>query len=152
MEILNPPKLKQAFPLIGAFGLLALLTASGCSSTDGTGTPTACSNLNVNGSAQATLKAYAQASVALNDRALDVQRRWLDTCNDINAELGEDTSKTTTAEACAVLNARVKKALDAGVTVNLDVKAECHADISAQADCQASCQIPNCDIKASCEP
>jgi hypothetical protein len=149
MKILKSLKLKQAFPLVGAFGLLALLSAAGCSATDGTGTPTACSGLDVNASAQATVKAYSQACVALNDRALEVERKWRDTCNAINAELGEDTSNTSAEKACAVLNARIAKAT--GVTVNLEVKSECHADLSVQADCQASCKLPDCDIQANCE-
>lgn len=152
MKILNSLKLQHAFPLIGSVGLFTLLAAAGCSSTDGTGTPTSCSGLDATVSAQATLKAYAQATVAVNDAALNVEHKWLAVCNAINADVGEDSSKTTAAEACAVLNARVKSALDKGVKVTLSVQSECHADVNVEADCQAKCKLPNCDIEAQCEP
>ena len=152
MKTLKKFTLKHAFSTVGAIGLLAMVSEAGCSSTDGTGTPTACTGLDVNVSAQATVKAFGQASSALKDAALDVEAKWLATCNAINADLGEDATQTSAAKACAVLNARVKKALDAGVTVTLDVKSECHADVSVQGDCQANCKLPNCDIKAKCEP
>jgi hypothetical protein len=152
MKTLNRSTLKRAFCTVGAIGLLALVSGAGCSATDGTGTPTSCSGLDVNVSAQATLKAFGQASSALKDAALDVEAKWLTTCNAINADLGEDASQTSASKACAVLNARVKKALDAGVTVTLTVQSECHADVSVQGDCQAKCKLPNCDIKAKCEP
>ena len=152
MKILNRSNLKHAFTTVGAIGLLAMVSGAGCSATDGTGTPTSCSGLDANVSAQATVKAFGQASSALKDAALDVEAKWLATCNSINKELGEDTSQTSAAKACGVLNARVKKALSAGATVTLDVKAECHADVSVQGDCQAKCKLPNCDIEAKCEP
>ncbi|MEO6600623.1 MAG: hypothetical protein ABIQ16_12155, partial [Polyangiaceae bacterium] len=69
-------KSKHVFATVGAFGLVALLASAGCSSTDGTGTPSSCSGLDVNASAQATVKAYGQACVALKDRALDVEAKW----------------------------------------------------------------------------
>ena len=149
MKTLNHSTLKRAFSTVGAIGLLALVSGAGCSATDGTGTPTSCSGLDVNVSAQATLKAFGQASSALKDAALEVEADWLRTCNAINADLGADTSKTTAADACGVLNAYIK---NANVTVSIVVKGECHADVSAQAKCQADCNLPNCDIKAKCEP
>src|SRR6187551_124083 len=152
MKILNRSTLKRAFSTVGAIGLLALAAGAGCSATDGTGTPTSCTGLDVNVSAQATVKAFGQAASALKDAALDVEAKWLSTCNAINADLGEDTSKNTAAEACAVLNARVKKALNAGAQLTLAVKSECHADVSVQGDCQAKCKLPSCDIEAQCEP
>jgi len=152
MKTLKPLNFKRAFATIGALGLFAIVAGAGCSSTDGTGTPTSCTGLDVNVSAQATVKAFGQASSALKDAALDVEAKWLKTCNAINADLGLDSSKNTASEACAVLNARVKSALATGVTVTLDVKSECHADVSIQGDCQANCKLPNCDIKAQCEP
>ena len=114
--------------------------------------PRAAPGLDGNVSAQATLKAFGQASSALKDAALDVEAKWLATCNAINADLGEDATQTSASKACGVLNARVKKAVDAGVKVTLDVKADCHADVSVQGDCQAKCKLPDCDIKAKCEP
>src|SRR3954464_9547053 len=114
MKSLNDFTLKRAFYTVGSIALVALVSGAGCSSTDGTGTPKSCSGLDVNVSAQATLKAFGQASSALKDAALDVEAQWLSTCNAINADLGLDSSKKSAAEACAVLNARVKKALDAG--------------------------------------
>ncbi len=152
MKILNALKLKHAVSAVGAFGLAAMLGMSACSSTDGTGTPTSCSGLDATASAQATLLAYSRATVALNDAAVAVEGDWRAVCNAINKDVGEDSSKTTAAEACAVLNARVKKALDKGVTVSLDVQSECHADVKVEADCQANCKLPNCDIEAKCEP
>ncbi|HYP77399.1 MAG TPA: hypothetical protein VER12_15620 [Polyangiaceae bacterium] len=152
MKILNRSSLKRAFSTVGAIGLFAMVAGAGCSSaTDGTGTPASCSGLDANVSAQATVRAFGQAASALKDAALDVEAKWLATCNAINADLGEDSSKTSASQACAVLNARVKKSLDAGATVQLEVKAECHADVSVQGDCQAKCKLPNCDIKAQCE-
>ena len=150
MKTLNQFTFKRAFSTVGAIGLLAMVSGAGCSSaTDGTGTPVSCANLDANVSAQATLKAFGQAASALKDAALDVEGKWLSTCNAINADLGLDASKTTAQDACAVLNAHIKSA---NVTVNLDVKSECHADVSIQGDCQAKCKLPSCDIKAQCEP
>jgi len=149
MNTLNQFSWKRTCSTVGLVGLLAMISGAGCSATDGTGTPTSCTGLDANVSAQATVKAFGQASSALKDAALQVEAKWLATCNDINRDLGEDTSKTTAAEACGVVNARINKA---HATVTLDVKSECHADVSVQGDCQAKCKLPNCDIKASCEP
>jgi hypothetical protein len=149
MKSLNDFTLKRAFYTVGSIALVALVSGAGCSSTDGTGTPTSCTGLDANVSAQATVKAFGQASSALKDAALDVEAKWLSTCNAINRDLGEDTSKTSAADACAVVNARINRA---HATVTLDVKSECHADVSVQGDCQAKCKLPNCDIKAQCEP
>jgi len=143
MKILNT-NLKRAFLTVGTIGLLAIVSGAGCSATDGTGTPTSCTGLDGNVTAQANVKAFGQAAGALDKAAADVEHAWLTTCNAINADMGEDTSKTTAAEACGVVKARMNKA---GVSVRLDVKAECHADVSVQADCQAKCKLPSCDIK-----
>lgn len=149
MKSLNQFTMKRAFSTIGMVGLLAMIAGAGCSATDGTGTPTSCTGLDTSVSAQATVKAFGQASGALRQAALDVEAKWLATCNSINADLGEDTSKKTAAEACAVVNARINKA---HATVTLDVKSECHADVSVQGECQADCNLPNCDVRAKCEP
>lgn len=149
MKTLNRSTLKRALGTVGAIGLMALVAGAGCSATDGTGTPTSCTGLDANVSAQATVRAFGQAASALKDAALDVEAKWLATCNGINADLGQDASKTTAAEACAVVNAYIK---NAKLTVTLVVKADCRADVNVQADCQAKCQLPNCDIKAKCEP
>src|ERR1051325_8547208 len=105
---------KRACSVVGAGGLLAVLSASGCGATDSKGAPLSCSGLDTSTRALATVKAYGDACGALNTRAAEVEAKWLATCNAINADLGEDTSQTTTAAACAVLNRRVKSALDAG--------------------------------------
>jgi len=152
MKILNRSVLKRAFSTVGAIGLMAMVSGAGCSATDGTGTPKSCAGLDVNVSAQATLKAFGQASSALKDAALEVEGKWRETCNAINAELGEDATQKSAEKACAVLNARVKKALAAGVTVSLQVESECHADVKVQGECQASCNLPDCDVRAKCEP
>src|SRR5450432_1456734 len=144
---------KHAFLLVGAAGLFALVTSAGCGATDGTGAPASCGGLDVTSKAQATVKAYGEACGKLNTRAAEVEAKWLAVCNEINADLGEDSTQTDTAKACAVLNKRVKAALDAGVTVSLDVQADCHADVSVQADCEAQCQVDaSCDVAAHCEP
>src|SRR6478736_5484667 len=149
MKSLNQFTLKRAFSTVGLVGLLAMLAGAGCNvATDGTGTPVNCTSLDANVSAQATLKAFGQASSALKDAALGVEAKWLATCNAINGDLGEDTTKTTAAEACAVVNTRINKA---HATVTLEVKSDCHADVSVQGDCQAKCKLPDCDIKAKCE-
>ena len=109
MKTLNQFSLKRALITVSAIGLMGLVAGAGCSATDGTGTPKSCSGLDVNVSAQATLKAFGQASSALKDAALEVEGKWLTTCNAINADLGLDTSKNSAKQACAVLNARVKK-------------------------------------------
>lgn len=149
MKILNRSTLKRAFSTVGAIGLLALVSGAACSATDGTGTPASCTGLDVNVSEQATVKAFGQAASALKDAALGVEKQWLNTCNAINADLGLDTSKSSAGEACAVLNAHIKQS---GAMVSLVVKSECHADVSVQADCQAKCNLPDCEIKAHCDP
>ncbi len=134
MKILNRFTLKRAFCTVGALGLLAIVSGAGCSATDGTGTPTSCNDLDISSRAQATVQAYGQAAGALSTAAAKVEAKWLATCNAINADLDEDKSQTSAAKACAVLNARVKKALNAGVTVDLQVQADYHADVILQAE------------------
>jgi len=148
MKSLNHSTWKRAFATIGALGSLAIVAGAGCSATDGMGNPASCSGLDANVSAQATVKAFGQASVALRDAALEVEATWRDTCNAINKDLGEDSTNTSAATACAIINKRIK---DAHATVVLEVKSECHADVSVQGDCEAKCKLPTCDIKAQCE-
>ena len=146
-------RFKHVFLWASLGSLFALTTTAGCSGTDGSGAPASCGGLDVSSKAQATVKAYGEACGKLNTRAKEVEAKWLSVCNEINAELGEDSTQTDTAKACAVLNHRVKAALDAGVTVSLDVQADCHADVSVQADCEAQCQVDaSCDVAAKCEP
>lgn len=153
MKYLRQHLFKRAFWVFGAGGTLALLASAGCSSTDGTGTPTTCNGLDVSVKAQATVKAYGEAAGKLNTRAAQVEAKWGSICNAINAELGEDATQTDTAKACAVLNARVKAALGKGVTVSLIVDSECHADVKVQASCEGQCSADvNCDVQAKCEP
>jgi len=149
MKSLKHFTLKRAFSTVGLVGLMAMLSGAGCNTaTDGTGTPVSCSGLDANASAQATLLAFGQASSALKDAALEVEAKWLATCNAINRDLGEDATQTSAAKACAVVNTRINKA---HATVTLDVKSECHADVRVQGDCQAKCKLPDCDIRAKCE-
>lgn len=131
---------------------VALGVAPACGSADdGSGAPASCSGLDTKQRAQATLRAYAEAVTALRSRALDVEAKFLSTCNAINADLGLDTSKTTAADACAVLNQRVKLAAQQGVVITPKFEFNCHVDLDAQAKCEGSCQASaDCDVMASC--
>src|SRR4051812_37568081 len=94
---------RSSFALYSSLALLAVavVPVAGCSSEDdGTGAPASCSGLDTKLRAQATLRVYAEAVTSLRSRALDVEAKFLAVCNDINADLGLDTSKTTAAEAC----------------------------------------------------
>ena len=147
-------ELKRLPAVLCLGALAALMGTNGCNTAVGPdGTPTACNGLDVTAKAQATVLAYGKACAALEAKAADVEAQWLSVCNAVNTDLGEVATKTSASEACAVLNARVKKALAAGVTVTLDVQASCHADIKAQADCEGKCQVSaSCDVAAKCEP
>jgi hypothetical protein len=95
------------FLLTAAIGVTAI---PGCSSTPGVGgVDQSCAGLDTKSSAQLTVKGFAEAAAALNTKAADVEAKFLAVCNKMNADLGEDTTKTTAADACGVLNARVKK-------------------------------------------
>ena len=153
MNKLNALPLNQrTLQTLGVVGLFALLASTGCGATDGTGTPASCGGLDASSHAQATVKAYGVAAGALSTAAEKVEKQWLAVCNAINHDVGEDASQGSAAQACAVLNKRVKRALDAGVTVNLSVQADCHADVKVAGDCEAQCQLPSCNVSASCEP
>jgi hypothetical protein len=133
--------------------LVAAIGAPACSSKDdGTGAPASCSGLDTSVRAQATVRAYAEAVTSLRERALDVEARFLSVCNDINGDLGLDTSKTTAAEACGILKKRVQDAAKNGVSVEVTIDFNCQADFKAQADCEAACQVDaDCDIQAKCK-
>ncbi len=112
-----------------------------------------CDGLDVNVSAQLTVKAFADACTTLESRAKDVEAKFLAACNAMNSTLGEDTTQTTADKACAVLKARIDKAAAAGVTVTVQFAANCTANVDVQADCEAQCDAKaSCDVKASCEP
>jgi len=98
-----------------------------------------CNGLDVTASAQATVKAYADAAAKLKGKALEVEGKFLAVCNAMNADLMLDTSKTTAAEACAVLKTRVDAAAAKGVTVTVSIEASCSADVHAEASCEGDC-------------
>jgi hypothetical protein len=138
--------------------LFAVVTAAtainGCAAAkDAEGAAQGCSGLNVQVSAQAAVKAFAEAAADLQTAAAAVEAKYLVVCNKMNASLGLDTSKTTAKDACAVLQARVQMAAAAGVTVQTDIAFNCTADVKAQASCEGTCNASAmCDVKAQCEP
>ena len=133
--------------------VLAAVTNGGCSAASGGGLPTGCSGVDAaKGQAQASLKAWVDTVTALDTAATKVEADWLAVCNKINGDLMLDTSKTTAADACAVLNTYIKADLAAGVTINLVVSPpSCQADVSVQGSCEAQCNASaSCDVKANC--
>src|SRR5713101_8112416 len=77
-----------------------------------------CDALDVTVSAQAAVRAFADAATNLQIRAEAVEAKFLAVCNAMNKDLHLDSSKTTAAEACGILKARIDQAGQAGVTVN----------------------------------
>src|SRR5688572_30549938 len=144
-------KYVPGFLFIAASGITAL---NGCSDNPlDPGGGGGCSGLDVKSSAQLTVKSFSDAAVSLKAKALEVEAKYLAVCNKMNADLGLDTSKTTAADACGVLNARIKTAAAAGVTVTANIAFNCTADVRAQADCEGSCNASvSCDVEAKCEP
>jgi hypothetical protein len=141
-------------PGLALLALMALLAAAsgGCSAAANAVTQ-GCAGLDANASeAQATLSAWAKAVDSLNTAAASVEADWFQVCNDMNADLGLDTSKTTASDACKVLNTYIQQDLQSGnVTVSLSVLADCQADLSAQASCDATCNAQaSCDVTANC--
>lgn len=145
-------QLRALVALSALGGAIALLPH--CNAADVLNAAQGCDGLDVKASkADATVKAFSTSAAALLAAANDVQAKWLAVCNAMNADLGEDTSKTSAGEACGVLAARIKKAADKGVKIAIDVQGGCTADIKAQANCEAECAVAaSCDIKAKCEP
>ena len=141
-------------PLAFFAATIAATAINGCAAAKDAASATGCDGLSATVSAQATLKGYAQAAVKLRDQAIRVEAKFLDVCNKMNAKLGEDATKTTATEACGILQARVKKATDAGVTVALTIDPfSCTANVNAQASCEGTCNVQaTCDVKAKCDP
>jgi len=135
--------------LAGAIAVVAV-TNGGCSAA--AGAASGCSGLDVKATAQANVKAWADAVVALDGAATKVEGEWLGVCNKINADLGLDTSKTTAKDACGVLNAYIQADVQKGITLTLTVSPpSCKADVVLQANCEATCQASaTCDVKANC--
>ena len=142
--------------LPGALFAIAVAASSmgGCAAAkDAANAGKGCDGLDVSASAQATVKAYADAAAKLNAKAVEVEGKFLAVCNAMNADLKLDTTKTTAAEACGILKARVDAAAMKGVTVTVSIEASCSADVHAQASCEGSCNASaSCDVKAKCEP
>src|SRR5258708_27449644 len=85
--------------------LFAVVTAAtainGCAAAkDAQGAAQGCSGLDVKVSAQAAVKAFADAAATLQTKAAAVEAKFLDVCNKMNASLGLDTTQTTAKDAC----------------------------------------------------
>jgi hypothetical protein len=82
-------------------GLLSLLAATnGCSSVVNAvnqvqSASEGCNGLDTADQAQATVKAFADAVTALTTASAMVEAKWLTVCNEINADLGLDTTRAT---------------------------------------------------------
>jgi hypothetical protein len=133
------------------------LTNGGCSAVNNAqnainGAAQGCSGLDLTSQAQATVKSFADTVGAINTAATTVEAEWLHVCNELNAQLMLDTSKTTAADACAVLHTYISGDLDAGVMLTLTVSPpSCQADLSVQGSCEAQCKASaNCDVSANC--
>jgi hypothetical protein len=132
---------------------MALPFAGGCSAKDAAAAAQGCGGLDVKAQADLTVSAFADAADSLKAAALKVEAQWATVCNAINKDLNLDTTKTDAAGACGVLNARIKTALAAGVTVSVSATYECKADVKLEASCQGECAAKaGCDIEASCSP
>jgi hypothetical protein len=126
------------------------LASGGCSAA--TDVSQGCAGLAAASSqGQATMLAWVNAVDALNTAAAGVETEWLQVCNDMNSDLGLDTSPTTASAACAVLNKYIHMDLQNGVMVTLTVLPNCEADLKAQATCEGTCNaMANCDVHANC--
>jgi hypothetical protein len=137
-----------------AVGAIVLVNG-GCSAvSDAQNAAAGCSGLSTKTStAQATVKAWVDSLAALQTAADGVQAEWLSVCNAINGDVGLDTTRTTAADACGVLNTYIQADLQKGITLTLTVSPpECEADLSVQASCEADCQASaSCDVTAHCE-
>src|SRR5262249_46531930 len=69
----------------------------------------------------------------------------------LNAELQLDSTKTTAAEACAVLRARIETALARGVMVRTSTGPLCTTDLGVLTQCEAPCLAGSgCDVRTQC--
>jgi hypothetical protein len=139
-------------PGLALGGMMALVaTTNGCSAAAAIqGATQGCGGLDTTQQAQATVKAFADSVTALSTSATNVEAEWLKVCNEMNADLGLDTTQTTASAACGVLKTYIKADLAKGVTISVSVTNDCHADLSAQANCEAACEPPSCVVAANC--
>ncbi len=142
-------------PGLALTGVVAMATfcAIGCSSVASAISGQGCNGLDrAHSEAQASLGAFADAANNFQLATATVEAKWLSVCNEINADLGLDTSKTTAQDACNVLGAYIHTDLSAnGVTIAVSFAADCEASASVQASCQASCAASaSCDVSANC--
>jgi hypothetical protein len=132
---------------------LAALTNGGCSAANTAGQlAQGCDGLDLTVKAQATVKAWVNAVAELDAAASKAEAAWLTVCNEMNADLGLDTSKTTASDACGVLEAHINTDVTNGVTISVTVDpGACEVDLNAQAKCEASCSASaSCDVNANC--
>ena len=146
-------QLRGMAALAGLGGAIALLPH--CSAKDLANAAKGCDGLDAKANKfDASVHAFVDAMVAFNAAGAKVEAQWHDVCLAVDTELKLDiTGKSTAAELCGVLNARIQSALAKGVTMSLSVEGSCQVNASVEADCQASCTVSGgCDITASCEP
>src|SRR5512133_779946 len=150
MPTLPPPSFRYLSPFIAL--AVTCSTVSSCASNDGTGAPATCSGLDTTVRAQATLRAYAEAATSLQERAAEVEAKFLAVCNAVNSEIGEDATQKTADQACAVLKRRIDRAVGNGAAIEANIAFNCRADLQAQAACEGSCQVEaDCDVRAKCQ-
>ena len=139
---------------IAAVGTLmgAAVLLPNCNAQDLINTTKGCEGLDVAANQfDASVKAFVAAVIDFNDAAKAAEAEWLRICNAINTEIGEDATKTTAADACGILGARIKKAKADKFVVT--ATGGCQVDASIQARCDADCYVAaKCDVKAKCEP
>ena len=145
-------KLLPGFVLAGAVAVMAV-TNGGCSAIQAAeAAGKGCAGLDLTSQAQASVASWVDTVGALNTAAAKVEAEWLKTCNELNAQLMLDTSKTDAAGACGVLNTYIKGDLEAGLALTLTVSPpSCQADLSVQGSCEAKCKVSaSCDVMANC--
>ena len=88
---------------VTGFVLTALgISAGACSSSDAEDAVAGCDGLDATVRAEATLRAYSEATVKLRDRALEVEAKFAAVCNAMNSDLGLDSSNESAEAACGI--------------------------------------------------
>lgn len=120
--------------LLVAAGSAVALPA--CVYSDRYGPATGCDDLDLARRDDLSVGAYRNAVLALYDRTVELESKWLTICNAINADLKLDTSAMHATDAARVLAARISAS---GAKVTIHPNYTCSTETAVGATCEAQC-------------
>lgn len=104
--------------------------------------------------ADATVKAYADASARLYVAAYQVDQQFLSICNGVMRDVQPTFAGASTATvACDALAVYLQADLAKGVTIAFDVEGGCALDLTTEARCEDDCATSAaCELSTQCPP